>query len=470
MPCEIPAVAVFVTDPLGNDVELTNQRDSLYRITKREYHKNQTLIAGYSYGYDGMGNKEYQEDLRVAADSELYDYDDLDRLTEWERGELNAEKDDIVTTEADQTWNLDPVGNWDETAFDGVTETRDHNYVNELTHRENGLTADLRYDDNGNLIEDDEYEYAYDAFNRLVEVTDKSNDKVIAEYTYDTQNRRTKKKTGSAGDSVGGSASVAYAYDGWQMVEEHEVRGGGGGNGQGKGKGEGQSGPGGGSGGETVRTYTYGSYIDEPITMTTSGAGRSGTFYYHTNNLYNVRALTDERGRVVERYKYSAYGEPKILDPDGTERGKSVVGNPYMFQGRRLDAETGLYYYRNRYYSAALGRFVTRDPMGYEDAYNLYLFVGNVPTTVTDPKGLKIDKIESCNKVWKNRLKRAAKTAEVAMNKMDSFFALPTLEAMETLGECWNAESDPCGKYQNFMNKMGGTWGRTGANLLLAGR
>jgi hypothetical protein len=104
------------------------------------------------------------------------------------------------------------------------------------------------------------------------------------------------------------------------VVEEQVTRGGGNGkgNGKGKGKGNGQGqggGNGGGSGRETVRTYTYGNYIDEPITMTSSGAGRSGTYYYHTNNLYNVRALTDGDGDVVERYSYWLFGSdhPKSL-------------------------------------------------------------------------------------------------------------------------------------------------------------
>ncbi len=183
------------------------------------------------------------------------------------------------------------------------------------------------------------------------------------------------------------------------VVEEQVTRGGGGGNGKGRGKGKGKGngkgngqggGNGGGQGGETVRTYTYGNYIDEPITMTSSGAGPSGTYYYHTNNLYNVRALTDSGGNVVERYRYTAYGEPTILDDAGSERARSAVGNPYMFQGRRMDSETGLYYYRNRYYSATLGRFVTRDPMGYFEGYNLYEYVNTRPNLRPDPMGLGV--------------------------------------------------------------------------------
>ena len=66
-----------------------------------------------------------------------------------------------------------------------------------------------------------------------------------------------------------------------------------------------------------------------------------------------------------------------------------MTKNPYLFQGRRLDAESGLYYFRNRQYDPVHGRFLTRDPMGYEDSYCLYQFVNNNPINYTDPDGLR---------------------------------------------------------------------------------
>jgi RHS repeat-associated protein len=60
----------------------------------------------------------------------------------------------------------------------------------------------------------------------------------------------------------------------------------------------------------------------------------------------------------------------------------------YLFTGRELDAETGLYYYRARYYDAALGRFLSEDPFGFAagDA-NLFRYVRNSPLNSTDPFG-----------------------------------------------------------------------------------
>ncbi len=67
----------------------------------------------------------------------------------------------------------------------------------------------------------------------------------------------------------------------------------------------------------------------------------------------------------------------------------SHFGNPFLFTGREYDAETGLYYYRGRYYSPALGKFINRDPVGYRagDA-NLYQYVRDNPLTRTDPTGM----------------------------------------------------------------------------------
>ena len=78
-------------------------------------------------------------------------YDGVYRLTAFERGALNANKDDITSPDRSQTWSLDPLGNWDSTVNDGTAETRVHNSVNELTARTVGEDPQisLTYDDAG---------------------------------------------------------------------------------------------------------------------------------------------------------------------------------------------------------------------------------------------------------------------------------------------------------------------------------
>jgi len=55
-------------------------------------------------------------------------------------------------------------------------------------------------------------------------------------------------------------------------------------------------------------------------------------------------AISDGFGNIVETYSYDVFGRATIRNADGNEIPESSIGNPYMFTGKRLDAETGLYY------------------------------------------------------------------------------------------------------------------------------
>jgi len=355
--------------------------------THRWKSSGATLLAGWAHERDRLGNKNYQEDLQSATESELYAYDDVYRVTSMKRGQLNGNKDDITSPTRTQTWTLDDLGNWSATVIDATTENRTHNDVNELTDRDIGETEiDLTYDEAGNLAQDGaadgDHKYYYDYRNRLIEVeeyqTDTWND--TAEYKYDGLGRRVLKIVTNKG-SLNGTTRYFWGGSGnWQCLEELA------------------------SDDDILARFTYSPGYIDAVAVQERDLNTDGDFgdtdevvYYHCNTIFSVYALTDANETVIERYEYDAYGSATVLDADGSSDadGLSDVENPYLFQGRRLDLETGLMQYRFRDYSPTLGRFLQRDPIGYPGGMNVYQYARLTPSMRLDPGGLKDYKIGS---------------------------------------------------------------------------
>ncbi len=297
------------------------------------------------------------------------------------------------------TGGLNPLGNpppprlwrtnWDDTVLDSVTETRTHNAVNELTARTVGEDPQisLAYDSAGNLTQDGDsngdHKYTWDYRNRLIEVEEKQsgNWNTTGEYKYDAQGRRILKTVTNKGGLNGttrflwgGSGDPSTALGaGWQCLEERD------------------------GSGDLVARFTYApDYIDavavqeRDLNSDDDFGDANEVVYYHQNTLFAAYALSDGNESVIERYRYDAYGACTVLDADGSADadGLSDVGNPYRFTGRRLDPESGLMQYRNRYYHTGLGRFISPDPEGYTSGYGQYPYGESHPCNTVDPLGL----------------------------------------------------------------------------------
>ncbi|NLZ07174.1 MAG: hypothetical protein GXY19_18560 [Phycisphaerae bacterium] len=113
--------------------------------------------------------------------------------------------------------------------------------------------------------------------------------------------------------------------------------------------------------------------------MIEAAGGYAGTYYYHFDALGSVVALSDADGDTIQVYEYDVYGQVAASDPNHPNR--------FLFTGREFDTETGLYYYRARYYNPTLGRFLQTDPIGYGDGINWYRYCRNNPACCTDPSG-----------------------------------------------------------------------------------
>ena len=103
--------------------------------------------------------------------------------------------------------------------------------------------------------------------------------------------------------------------------------------------------------------YVHGNqFIDELVLFEDS----SGDYHYYLQDFrYTVYALVDDTGTVEERYRFDPYGKRTVVTDDGT------IDEHYGFTGRYHDDsdDTDLIYFRNRWMSGEMGRFVSRDPI-----------------------------------------------------------------------------------------------------------
>ena len=287
-----------------------------------------TELVGFGYTYSAVGNI-----LAIAEQTGTRDftYDALQRLT---AGGFAA---------LPESYTYDAVGN----------RTTSHLSATHVTDSANRLTEDdaftYTYDDNGNLtaktdkVTTDMTGYVYDAQNQLIRIT--FPDLSTANYRYDGLNRRIEKDVSGA--------ITRYVYDGEDIVLEYDGTN------------------------TLLARYSHGPGRDQPLAMERGGQG----FFYQADHQGSIRLVTDAAGFVVNTYEYDSYGNFEAV--------AEGVPNPYTYTGREQDPESGLYYYRARYYDPTTGRFINEDPISYAGLdVNLYRYVFNNPVNFTDPEGL----------------------------------------------------------------------------------
>jgi RHS repeat-associated protein len=127
--------------------------------------------------------------------------------------------------------------------------------------------------------------------------------------------------------------------------------------------------------GTLIERYLYGDSTDSVLAVE-----RDGTISWSLGDRQgSVVDLVDEGGTVLNHFVYDSFGNRTQT---------SGVEFRYGYTGRELDGETGLYYYRARYYAPTTGRFISEDPMGFGAGdTNLYRYVFNSPTNFVDPTG-----------------------------------------------------------------------------------
>jgi RHS repeat-associated protein len=388
-----PGVTGGLNLDLGIDTGNPAGWDDLGRIKDQKWQNDSSVVKDqYQYGYDRTSNRTFRDNLTATGKDHFYVYSGLDQSTTAKQGDLNAGRTDITGTPAFQEdWTLESLGNWrglvqTTSGTTTLNQTRSHTKANETTTI--GATVGTDWGDgvldadgrmtrvpqpaSPNLL----WQLTYDAWGRLVKVVNNTGGAEIAEYKYDGRHRRTVKLKphGNKWDR----RDYYYSCE-WQVVEERERI-----NVTGK---------------TTVATtpilqWVWGTrYVDEVILRDVVPINTAQRLYYCQDANWNVTALVDNTGAVVEHVLYDAYGKHTLYNGTwSATQASTLFNNEVLFGGYRYSPESGLYQIRNREYHPTLGRWLQRDLMGFHDGMNLYAYVSSRPLNMTDPTGLA----ESC--------------------------------------------------------------------------
>lgn len=341
----------LINKSLSNGTSCTYAYDANNQIIEMEYYPES--FVHFKYGYDNVGNKIYEEKLHHPSNSEQYEYDIKGQLTAFKVGSLINSEIQNPISQSQYTYNS--LGNRIQAVIDGIQFIYDSNNMNEYTSIEENQSIIPNYDDNGNLISFDDMAFNYNFENRLENI---SNGEFNTIYKYDALGRRVSKEELST--------TTFFFFDGNKKIEESNTN-------------------------SVNSSFVYGSFIDEIIKMNTDFEES----FSHINGLFSTVALSNENGDVFQRFEYSDFGDPIIMDQNFNIDQSNSSNFPNLFTGREFEKETNTYYYRNRYLFPQIGHFLSRDPLEYIDGMNLFTYVLNNPLKYTDPFGLQTANCEN---------------------------------------------------------------------------
>ena len=309
----------------GNNGSAFYQYDTMGRCTKISSNGHEQQVpAG---GYDPVGNLTH--DL-FNGEERFFEYDELNQLT----------------SEKGRRYQFDSLFN--------RTQTDDlvcrYNALNQLLSQGE---EQFSYDKNGNMVErrfkDQVTRYSYDALDRLISI---QKGQTEVRYAYDAFNRRISRRVGEKEQLfLYLSLEEVGLWEAGQLKEFKLL----------------------------VKNQTSSIAaieIDEKL------------FVPHHDLSGNIVALTNEKGELVEKYCYSAFGECQVTDSRGKSLPKSLVGNCWQYASKRKEEISGLISFGLRDYDPILARWLCTDPAGQEGGANLYVYVFNSPLLYKDEFGL----------------------------------------------------------------------------------
>ncbi|HXD31420.1 MAG TPA: DUF6531 domain-containing protein [Pyrinomonadaceae bacterium] len=344
------------TDPFGKTIGY--QYDENGNITKLTYPDGKQV----SYQHDANNRMSSLSDWAGKTTSFQYDATNLLTKVTYPNGVISQTTYDNagrLITKSDSgissySFTLDKNGNRTAASVTQPLANRlqntSHSYAYDAANRiQNAGPATFSFDANGNMTSKTEAgvttNYGYDFENRLVSVSGSS------QYFYNGLGVRLQK--------IEGTKTTRYIvdtnHDLSQVLCETDANG------------------------AIASYYVYGMGLAYKVNP-------DGThYYYHFDPVGSTIAVTDDGKVAVNSYAYDEFGRAENKIENTT--------NSFRFGGQYglLDEGNGLLYVRARYYSPALGRFLSRDVVAGQDAnpqsWNRYAYAFQNPLRFMDPSG-----------------------------------------------------------------------------------
>lgn len=290
---------------------LTYEYDGMSRLTRLKDASSTSTLFDRQLSYNTANQ------ISQIAEPSLtrnFGYDQIDRLTS-------------VTnpTATSENYSFDAVGN---RSLSHLSTSYSYQSNNKLVST---ATTNYSYDANGNMTSKTDvsgnWTYEWDYENRLKRAT-KSTGEIIT-YKYDALGRRTtrQKQTQVPPLPPVTVETTNFVYDGLDVIQDRN------------------------GAGVVTASYINGLGIDNKLRQTVNGQ----TQYFLTDHLGSTNGLTDVLGNVTSSTSYDSFGNAT----------NASFPTRYQYTGRELDADTGLHYYRARWYDANTGRFISEDPIGF---------------------------------------------------------------------------------------------------------
>jgi RHS repeat-associated protein len=327
--------------------------DGLNRLADLAHSHGGTPVASYQYTFDTASRITQVVSNDGTTD---YTYDNIDQL-------LTA--DHHSPANPAESYTYDPNGNR------ATSDTQASTYqIGQGNRLQSDGTFTYTYDNEGNLIQRTEIAtkkirvFQWDERSRLTAVIDKDAGGHVTQqvlFTYDALNERIVKEVKQGGTDLATDFILDRGNPLLDFVDD--------------------DGPAGPHAPALAMRYLTGPAVDQVFAQE-DASGRA--WWLLTDDLGSVRDLVDNSGTVVNHISYDSYGNIVAqTNASATTR--------FLFAGRELDAETGLYYDRARYYDPKLGRFLSEDPIRFLAGTNLYRYVHNSPVNRTDRHGTQDD-------------------------------------------------------------------------------